>query len=242
MDLSTLQYLFIGLAALLIGISKTSVEVGILAVLLVAIALPGKASPGVVLPMLIAADIMAVMYYRQSCQWHILWRLFPAAFVGVVLGFGILWVVPDLNFERIIGWIIAAMLAVDLGLNEAARKRFKGPVITAIVGSLGGAASMIANAAGPVFGVYFLQMGLKKIEFVGTRAWLFLVMNVAKLPFAFGLGLVTPQTLGLNLAFLPVILLGAGLGIWLLRVINIRMFTGLIRVGVMVAATRLILG
>lgn len=242
MELEIIHYFYVGLAAFLVGFTKTSVGgVGILAVLLMALAIPGKASPGVLLPMLIAADIMAVIYYRRSCQWGILLRLMPAAFVGVLLGAGFLRMAPDLNFERIIGWVILAMLALDLGISEAAKKHARGKVLTGIVGVLAGASSMIANAAGPIFGVYLLQMGLNKSQFVGTRSWFFLVMNLSKVPFAVGLGLITPQSLTLNLAYLPVILLGAVLGYAFLNFLNIRVFGILIRVAALVAAARLIL-
>lgn len=243
MDLGTVEYIYIGMAALLVGFTKTSVGgVGILAVLLMALAIPGKASPGVLLPMLIAADIMAVIYYRRSCQWPVLLRLMPAAFAGVVLGAAILWALPDVQFERVIGWVILSMLALDLGLSEAVKRLARGRVVTWTVGVFAGASSMIANAAGPVFGIYLLQMGLNKAQFVGTRSWYFLVMNSAKMPFAIGLGLVTPQSLTLNLGFLPAILIGAVLGRMFLGYINVQVFKVLIRVAVVVAAARLILG
>ncbi|MEE9389026.1 MAG: sulfite exporter TauE/SafE family protein [Paracoccaceae bacterium] len=241
MDLSSIQYVYIALAAFLIGFSKTSVEVGILGVLLVALVIPGKASPGIVLPMLIAADIAAVLFYRRSCKWGLLVKLIPAAFVGVALGAGFLWAVPNADFEKIIGGIILAMLVLDLAMTKPARKLFRGPWVARIFGTLGGAASMIANAAGPVFGVYLLQMGLNKREFVGTRGWFFLIMNVSKLPFAVGLGLITPQTLLFDLTFLPAILVGAVTGYVLLSHINQRLFSTLIRVAVLGAAARLIL-
>ena len=241
MDISTLQYFYIGLAAFLIGFSKTSVEVGILAVLLLAMIFPGKTSPGVVLPMLVAADIIAVIFYRRSCRWSLLLKLIPASAIGVVLGFVFLWIIPELNFERIIGWIILSMLALDLGLSNAAKAFFHSRTAAAVFGTLGGAASMVANAAGPMFGIYLLQMGLKKTEFVGTRSWFFLGMNLIKVPFAVGLGLITPQTLSLNATFLPVILLGAVTGYKLLGVINVQVFGALIRVAVAIAAVRLIL-
>lgn len=242
MDLGTTSYLYIGLAALLVGFTKTSVGgVGILAVLLMALAIPGKASPGVLLPMLIAADIMAVIYYRRSCQWHVLLRLLPMAAIGVALGYGVLRTVPDYNFEKIIGWVILAMLALDFALTEGVKRNMHGPLMTSVFGVLAGAASMFANAAGPIFGIYLLQLGLKKAEFVGTRSWFFLVMNLVKIPFAVNLGLVTPQTLTLNAIYLPIILIGAVLGYVFLRYINLRLFTVLIRLAVLLSAARLIL-
>lgn len=241
-DMTTLHYFYFGLAAFLVGVTKTSVGgVGILAVLLMALAIPGKASPGVLLPMLIAADIMAVIYYRRTCQWDILLKLLPLTMVGVAVGFVILYTAPDANFERIIGWTILAMLGLDFGMSEALRKHMSGRVMTAIAGVLAGAASMVANAAGPVFGVYMLQMGLSKAAFVGTRSWFFLVLNVLKVPVAAKLGLITVPSLTLNLTVLPVIIVGAVVGYKVLKYINIEMFKWLIRVSALVAALRLIL-
>lgn len=243
MDLTTLQYLYIGMAALLVGFTKTSVGgVGILAVLLMALAIPGKASPGVLLPMLIAADIMAVIYFRRACQWDILLKLLPLTLVGLAIGFAILHYLPDANFERFIGVTILAMLALDLVMSDAVRNHMRGPVMTGIAGMMAGAASMIANAAGPVFGVYLLQMGLKKAEFVGTRSWYFLVLNIVKVPLSAKLGLITTASLSLNLYYLPVIFLGAYIGYKVLKYINIELFKGLIRITALIAAARLILG
>ncbi len=206
-----------------------------------ALAIPGKASPGVLLPMLIVADIMAVIYYRRACQWNILLKLLPLALIGVGFGYVVLRAAPDANFERIIGWTILFMLALDFGMSEGLRKHMSGPVMTAIAGVLAGAASMVANAAGPIFGVYLLQMGLSKAAFVGTRSWFFLVLNVLKVPVAAQLGLITTPSLTLNLTFLPVIVIGAITGYKLLKYINIEVFKWLIRVSALAAALRLIL-
>jgi uncharacterized membrane protein YfcA len=241
MDLTTLQYVYVGAAAFIVGFTKTSVGgVGILAVLLVALAIPGKGSPGVLLPMMIAADIMAVIYYRRSCQWGLLLKLLPLTLVGIAVGFGILWILPDLNFEKIIGGTILAMFALDLALTETAKQHFRGNAISSIAGVIAGMASMIANAAGPVFGVYLLQLGLKKEEFVGTRSWFFLILNIAKVPFSVSLGLINSETLTVNFIFLPVILVGAYSGYKVLGFINIRLFGVLIRLAVLVAGLKLI--
>ncbi len=238
-----LAYFYIGLAAFLVGFTKTSVGgVGILAVLLMALAIPGPTSPGVLLPMLIAADIVAVIYYRRACQWGILLRLIPPSIVGVAIAWWFLSATSGYNFSKLIGWVILAMLALDILLTDALRQLVRGRVLTSIIGTMAGAASMVANAAGPIFGIYLLQMGLKKTEFVGTRSWFFLLVNLIKLPFAIGLGITTSQSFTLNLYYLPVILLGAFLGKQLLSHINITLFKFLIRAAVLAAAARLILG
>jgi len=239
-ELANAQIISIVLAALLVGFSKTSVGgVGILAVLLMALAIPGKGSPGVLLPMLILADIFAVIYYRRHCQWGILLRLVPLTAVGVVIGYLLVDIIPVDIFQILLGFIILSMLVIEVFLPK--NTKGGGPVLTGFVGIAAGIATMIANAAGPIFGVYLLRMGLKKEEFVGTRSWFFLLLNVFKIPFSMNLGLITAETLKLDLFFIPVILLGAFLGYVFLKHINMVVFKWLIRTVVVIAAIRLIL-
>ena len=51
---------------------------------------------------------------------------------------------------------------------------------------------MTANAAGPVMTLYLSAAGIDKRRFVGTSAWFFLIVNLAKVPFSIGLGLMQP--------------------------------------------------
>ncbi|PCJ76328.1 MAG: hypothetical protein COA53_03510 [Rhodobacteraceae bacterium] len=238
MDISTLSYVYIFMAALLVGFTKTSVGgVGILAVLLMALAIPGKASPGVLLPMLIVADIFAVIYYRRHCNWGILLKLFPYAAVGIVIGYFAVDKVPTGVFEKVIGATILFMLVFEVLVPA---RRNAPAALTAFVGIFAGIATMMANAAGPIFGVYLLQMGLPKNEFVGTRSWYFLVLNVFKIPFSANLGLITVETLKLDLMFVPVLFVGAYLGYKFLGIINMAAFKWLIRAAVLLSATKLL--
>lgn len=241
MDLSLIQYIYIGIAALIVGFTKTSVGgVGILAILLMAMAIPGKASPGILLPMLLLGDIFAVIYYHRECQWKILLKIFPLTAVGVVIGYFTVDIIPAEVFEKVLGIIILIMLSLEIILARR-KQAFQGNwFTTSIIGIMAGIATMIANAAGPIFGIYLLQMGLTKSEFVGTRSWFFLILNIFKLPFSAGLGLITVDTLTLNLMFVPIILLGAFIGFKVLKLINIKIFKGFIRVAVLIAAIRLI--
>lgn len=240
-DLTTLQIIYFALAAALIGFTKTSVGgVGILAVLLAALAFPGKASPGILLPLLILADIVAVIYYRRNCQWHVLFKLFPAAIVGIVIGFFVADLAPIEFFHKLIGVIILVGLAISFAVEHFKIKPNSGWVVTSVVGAIAGAASMVANAAGPVFGIFLLQMGLTKEKFVGTRSWYFLILNILKVPFFLKLGTLTPQTLLLDLYMVPIILFGAWVGVKVLKMINLTMFKWLIRTAVVIAAIRLL--
>ena len=244
LSLSTSAFFYVFLAAFITGFSKTSIGgMGILAVLLMALAIPGKASPGVLLPMLIMADIFAVIYYRRDAKWSILIKILPITAIGIVLGYFVVDFIPQELFQKTLGVIILMMLALSLYLEN--RKGSIGekqnPVFTAFVGISAGVSTMIANAAGPIFSVYFLQLGLKKENFVGTRSWLFLILNVFKIPFSAGLGLISLESLKLDLVFFPAILIGAFVGYKVLKLINLKLFKWLIRVAVLIAASRLLL-
>jgi uncharacterized membrane protein YfcA len=80
------------------------------------------------------------------------------------------------------------------------------------MGVLVGITTMLANAAGPVFGLFLIAIGLPKKEFIGTAAWFFLLLNVIKIPFSWNLGLIRQDTLALNLALLPMVWLGLKAG------------------------------
>ena len=244
LDLSQVQYIYIGLAALIVGFTKTSVGgVGILAILLMALTFPGKASPGIILPMLLFADILAVIYYHRECQWGILLKIFPLTALGVVIGFFTVDHIPAGIFEKVLGVIILTMLVLELYISKQNKPRPKESswFTISLIGIMAGIATMIANAAGPIFGIYLLQMGLTKKEFVGTRSWFFLILNIFKIPFSAGLGLITVETLKLDLLFVPIILFGAYLGYKVLNLINLKLFKGFIRVAVLVATIKLIL-
>ena len=88
------------------------------------------------------------------------------------------------------------------------------------MGIVGGFASMVGNLAGAVMAVYFLSMRLPKQTYIGTTAWFFMAMNWFKVPFHIAAWhTIIWDTLYLALVSLPVILLGAFLGIHLVKII-----------------------
>ena len=91
MELSYLVLFYLFLSAFLAGFSKTSVGgLGIIVVLLMALAFDAKTSVGILLPMLIVADAFAVFYYRKDCDYTLLKKIFPTTAMGVILGYFIM--------------------------------------------------------------------------------------------------------------------------------------------------------
>jgi uncharacterized membrane protein YfcA len=115
------------------------------------------------------------------------------------------------------------------------------PLVAALTGLLAGFTTMIANAAGPVMILYLLAMRLPKLQFIGTAAWFFLVVNLFKVPFSYGLGMISASSLMVSLWLVPVTIAGALTGRWLIARINQQLFETLALVLTLVAGVRLML-
>lgn len=227
-EITWLSWVILGIGSFLIGLSKTGLPgVGILAIILVATVIPARASTGLVLPMLIVGDIFAVSYYHRHAVWRHLIRLIPYAVAGIAVGYVIMGHVNDLQLRRTIGGIVLVLLGLNVWKNR--RTSEQAPIPTswwfpAILGMLAGITTMMANAAGPIVIIYLLAMRLPKEEFVGTGAWYFLLLNCFKIPFSANLGLITMASLKFNLLLAPMIILGAAVGIIVVKKIPEKHF------------------
>lgn len=206
----------LGVGAAVVGLSKTAVPgAGTIAVAIFAAVLPAKQSTGVLLILLIVADLFAVTMYRRHADWRTLLRLAPAVVVGVLVGVVFLWFADDLWVKRTIGLILLAVIAITL-----LRRRFvsqvgsAGPhrIAAATYGSLGGFTTMVANAAGPVMSMYFLAARFEVKAFLGTAAWFFAIVNLFKVPFSIGIGVITAPGLLVDLVLVPLVVVAALLG------------------------------
>ena len=225
-QLSLGQWLVVVACAVLIGAAKTGVlGAGTLVVPVLAAVFPARESTGILLPLLCVADILGVLFYRQHAVWGVLLRLMPCAAAGVIAGWLFLGRVDNALLRPLIGVIVLAMLGVHLVMRRTgftvARSN---PAAALVVGLLAGFATMTANAAGPIMTLYLLVLGLDKKTFVGTAAWYFFIVNLFKVPFSAQLGLITWQSLSLNLVLVPAIVAGGFGGYWLVKRLPQRWF------------------
>lgn len=232
--LTYIQWVVISLAALSIGMSKTGVQgIMLMIVPLMAMAFGAKESTGVILPMLCMADIIAVAYYKRIADWKIVAKLLPTAVLGFFLAIGVDNVIPTGQFRQLMGWTLILALAVMIWSEVFGKENrwMKKWWYAAIFGLLGGFTTMIGNAAGPVMSVYMLSMRKEKMEYIGINAWFFLVVNLLKVPLqAFVWDNITWDSLILNLSMLPVIGIGALIGIRIVKLLPERVFRRFIQI------------
>jgi uncharacterized membrane protein YfcA len=242
-DLDSLQWLLAGVAAVCVGIGKSGISgMGLLPVVIFAFLFGARTSTGIVLPMLIVGDITAVRTFHRHARWDYIRRMLPPACIGVAISAWWMRSISEAVYKPIIGGII-----LGLTILQVARMQKPGwfgsvphtRLFAWTIGLVAGCATMLANAAGPVFTIYCLAVSLPKLEFVGTSAWFFLIVNAFKIPFSIALGLIHGSTLLLNLVLSPLIVAGLLAGRWLMARIPQRTFDLLLLAFAAVAAIRL---
>ncbi|NHI19464.1 sulfite exporter TauE/SafE family protein [Phycicoccus endophyticus] len=218
-----------GLAALVIGYSKTALGgLAVVAVAIFASLLPARQSTAAILAVLIVGDLVAVWHYRHDADWAIVRRLLPAVLPGLVLGSLFLRVVDDTTLRRSIGGILLVLVLLQLWVKwragEADSTLHERRGVAWAAGTGVGFATMTANAAGAVTTLYLSASGIDKRRFVGTNAWFFLIVNLVKVPFSVGLGLMHWADAGRAALLAPLVLLGGLAGYATVRRISQRTF------------------
>ncbi|MFI6728400.1 sulfite exporter TauE/SafE family protein [Streptomyces sp. R-74717] len=257
MDTLTLwQLAALAAASALVGFSKSAVSgANTISLAVFAAVLPARESTGVLLPILIAGDVLAVLIYRRHAHWPTLLRLFPAVAAGVVAGTAFMMWADDAAVRTSIGAILLFMAGVTIWRRRPAvtgreateesgapPMRGGGRFKARSYGVLGGFTTMVANAGGPVMSLYLLSAGFRKLGFLGTSAWFFLIVNTSKVPFSVGLGLIDAQSLLLDACMLLFVLPGAYIGRKCVDRINQKLFEQLVIGATVLGGLQLLLG
>lgn len=255
LDLEPLAWAAGVLAALMVGFAKTGIPgSGVLAVPLMALAFGGRLSVGALLPLLIFADTIALLWYRQHCQWDALRRLLPTVIIGMLAGFVALdWVgrAPEagVHMNRLIGGVVLMMVILQVVRRRVAGVAPQTQAGLHTAGVLTGFATFVSNAAGPVMSIYLTAAKLDKLAFLGTMGWAFFVLNVSKLPFYWVLTAKEPSqpmwtagTVAFGAAMTPAVVTGALLGRWAAARVSQEKFTMTILALAALGGIRLVFG
>jgi uncharacterized protein len=226
--LAPYQWALGAVCAFLVGIAKTGVPgLGIVVVPLMVLAVgDARLSAGRLLPMLCTADVFAVIVWRRHAAAKTLFSLAPWVLAGVAGG-AVALSFREHTLRLIVGTIVIVMLAAYLVRRHAPEAlRTYGPA--APYGVVAGFATTVANAAGPVMNLYLLSKRLKKEDFIATGAWFFFIINLTKMPIYLWHGLITRPSLTFDAMLVPVVVLGAGTGRWLVSRMSEKFFEFLV--------------
>ncbi|MGB0733569.1 MAG: sulfite exporter TauE/SafE family protein [Pontibacterium sp.] len=228
-------------AGLVTGFSKFSVGgMGILILPLVMLAVPGPEALGVVLPLYLLTDLIAIVTYRKQISWPVLFRILPLGFLGVAVAGWWLSAINPTHFAIILGVSIVLVLAMSVYLDIRESRFMQNPMVLHITGFATGFISMIANAAGPLMSLILIEQKLPKTAYISTRAWAFFLLNLAKLIPLLSLGLINQETLAVTLQTLPGLAVGMVIGFYFLRSVNVTQFKWMVRAMALISAVNLV--
>ena len=210
-------------AALLLGIAKSGIKgLAILIVTGLALVYGAKESTGILMPLLICGDILAVIYYKRHVKWVYLIKLLPWMVAGVLVGVVFGKDLPEDLFKS--GMAVIILISVAMMYYWERKKDRKGPnhlSFAALMGMMAGFTTMVGNLAGVFSNIYFLAIKLPKNEFIGTAAWLFFIINLFKVPFhIWSWGTINLASFQISLSLIPAVILGFVFGVSIVKKIK----------------------
>jgi len=230
--------------AFCLGFSKTGFPgLALVNLLLMAALFGAKESVGIILPLLICADITVFPMFRKFARWSdVVPLLIPIAF-GLVAGYLVLGRIDNSIARPAIGGIILGM--VGMQLLRVYRQQFltnlpDAPAFRWGSGLVIGVSTMMANAAGPAYSIYALVHKMPKEQFLGIGARTFLLVNIVKVPFLTDLNIINVESVKIDVALLPGVFAGIFIGRKVIARIPQKMFELLLYVFSIVAGCRLL--
>ena len=210
-------------AALLLGIAKSGIKgLAILIVTGLALVYGAKESTGILMPLLICGDILAVIYYKRHVKWVYLIKLLPWMVAGVLVGVVLGKDLPEDLFKS--GMAVIILISVAMMYYWERKKDRKVPnhlSFAALMGMMAGFTTMVGNLAGVFSNIYFLAIKLPKNEFIGTAAWLFFIINLFKVPFhIWSWGTINLASFQISLSLIPAVILGFMFGVSIVKKIK----------------------
>ena len=240
--LTTLEWIMVGSAAMLIGVSKAGfgAGAGILAIPIMTLVLKPSQMLAITLPVLICGDIFSLVHYPKTRDLRNLAMLVPGCLAGVGAGMLVLnWFLSlpagETVMRKSVGGICTLFIFIQLYNWHRAKQ--EEDVVSAYhpapwqgvgVGGIAGLTSTLAHAAGPVIALFLLPQKLNRRLFVGTCVTYFFIGNLLKLVPYFREGLFTGQTAGMSLALFPCVVAGTVVGAFLNKKMSDRIFTDII--------------
>lgn len=210
----------LALAVVFVGISKAGFGggTGVLATPLIATVMdPGRAV-GILLPLLLVSDAVAVWHYRRDVVWRSLARAWPGTVAGVGLGALAFAAIKPNEIKAVIGGICLAFCCLQWFRHWILKKEEgwrPGWIGGTLLGTAAGVSSTLAHAAGPVMAMYLLPQQLSPAHYMGTNTVYFGVLNTLKLVPYLAQGIINAGTLAQSLLMSPAVIAGTLLGIWM---------------------------
>jgi hypothetical protein len=236
-------FILSAVSILVTGISKSGFAggLGVMNVPLMSLFVSPQFALAVMMPILIAMDMIIIWHYRNSWDRSIVLMLIPGAILGVIIG-AMTFHYMNADIIKFIVGLISMILVLQFFFISKSQLMPKpsGKTIPFILGSISGFAGFIAHAGGPPVKGYLIQQKPDKTEFVATNGAFVFFINTLK---CFGytiLGNMTFESMKVSLVLSPMIFIGIALGTYLHRLINPKIFTKFVYILLAMAGLKLL--
>lgn len=206
-------------AMIVLGLSKGGfTTMGMLAVPIMALTISPVQAAGIVLPILVLSDIVAVVSYRSIYDGRTLRIMLPAAVVGIAIGWATAAWVTEHHIRLIVG-VVSVLFALNYWFRHRLKPEPHGQNLAkgSFWGAIAGFTSFVSHAGGPPFQMYAVPLRLEPRIYAGTSVILFAAINAIKVIPYFFLGQFDAANLTTSAVLLPVSIPATFLGIWLVK-------------------------
>ena len=225
-------YIMVAVIAFMIGLAKGGLggTLGALATPLLALVMPADQVIGLILPILMLADIFAVSFHWRRWNSKLVLLLIPGAVVGVTIGTFFITNAPTETLRTALGIIVLIFALYKVfesrihGLLSYHPRNWHGLV----AGTITGFSSALAHTGGPPVSIYLLMQKVTPAVFIGTSALFFFILNWIKVPYYFYAGLFDFGRLQEIAWILVLVPLGVWTGRWLAYRVDRQTFENII--------------
>ena len=229
---AALIILVIAVVAFLIGLSKGGLggTAGALATPMMALVMPADKVIGLVLPILMLADIFAVGLHWGRWNRKLVLLLIPGSIVGVIIGTVLITNAPTETLRTLLG-VIVLIFAIYKILEQRILRTlvYKSRDWHGLVaGTVTGFSSALAHTGGPPVSIYLLMQDVTPRVFIATSALFFLILNWIKVPFYLYADLFDFELLRQIAWLLPLVPIGVVTGRWLIGRVDAATFERII--------------
>lgn len=240
---SALFFVLAGISVVILGISKSGFGAG-----LGALAPPLMASQSslaealaILLPLLIAMDLIGLRRFWSNADRRILKIILWPAGIGMLFGFLFFSLITPQMLSLSIGIFTLLFLIQSLVMSRIELKEAKPyPLLGRLMGCLSGFTSFVAHIGGPPVTIYMLREKLSPMVYTSTLGIFFTAMNFGKLaPYAY-LDLLNFNQLATSILLLPLVPVGVYLGFYLAKKISVKWYYIIVQCCLLVVSIKLI--
>ena len=231
------------LSVIVVGISKSGfgAGLGVLSLPLMASQSTLNEALAVLLPLLIAIDLVGIRRFLKNANWRILKLILPAAFFGMLLGMIFFTVITPKALTLFVGVFIMLFLIQMLVTSHFDLRDAKPyPWLGRFMGITSGFTSFVAHNGGPPITIFMLRENLLPMVYTSTLGVFFAFINFGKLgPYAY-LDLLHFKQLATSAILLPCVPVGVYLGFYLAEKISVKWYYRIVQFFLLVASVKLI--